>query len=366
MKSKKIAIVYDWVDKMGGVERLLLQLYNHFPKADFYTSYSDIKNAKWAENIPLKTSFIQRLPPFIRKSRLASVFFYPYAFESFDFSSYDFVLSVSSSFAKGVITKPPTKHLSILLTPTRYFWAQKHDYTQTKSFIYSFFISSFREWDYIAAQRADKTLAISSAVQKRVRKYYQRDSEVVYPPFNKIYWKSLEKKEYVLPFNSPYYLIVSRLEPYKNIDIALNAFKLLPHHTLVVVGKGSEEKYLRSIASENIHFISSVTDNELAWLYAGAKAFIMPQEEDFGYVSLEAQTLGCPVIAYKRGGALETITENTGVFFENSTAEDIAKAVEKYEGLSYTIKRNLARSTHLNKFSETNFINTIDHLIYSL
>jgi glycosyltransferase involved in cell wall biosynthesis len=362
-KDEKIAIVYDWVDKMGGVERLLLCLFSQFPQADLYTSYKDDKKALWARNIKTTTSFIHKLPSFIKKSRIASILFYPLAFETFDFSKYTYVISVSSSFAKGIITKPTTKHISILLTPTRYFWGQKYSYKKTKNPLSTILISYLRVWDYIAAQRADVTISISQTVQERVNKYYKRDSVIMYPPFDISYWKNIEKKNIDVPFKGKYYLIVSRLEPYKNVDVAIHAFNTMPEENLVIIGKGSEYKYLRSFAKPNTYFMSDLTDQQLAGIYSKAEALIMPQEEDFGYVSLEAQICGCPVIALNKGGAKETITEHTGILFENPTVHDMCKAVEKYKTLSYTIRGSLAKNIHLDKFSQEVFIKNIQNII---
>ncbi|HLL61098.1 MAG TPA: hypothetical protein VK338_05245, partial [Candidatus Nitrosocosmicus sp.] len=172
----KIAIVYDWIDKIGGVERLLLTLHEIFPDAEFYTSYYERISAPWAKDLKINTSFIQKLPSFIKKNRILSIPFYPYAFEAFDFSNFDIVISVTSSFAKAVITKPHTKHICILLTPTRYFWQDENSY------IKSFFkilaapiINDLRSWDSIISKRPDKYISISNEVKKRTKKYYQAD-----------------------------------------------------------------------------------------------------------------------------------------------------------------------------------------------
>src|SRR3990167_1747574 len=244
--KKKIAVVYDWIDKWGGVERVLLTLQEMFPQAIFYTSYYDSGQAAWAKNLRIKTSFIQNFPSYIRKSRIACFPFYPYAFETFDFSNFDLVISVTSAFAKSIITKPGTRHICYLLTPTRYLWSHSKDYFGDKfiNSVLSPYLANLRKWDFIAAQRPDKIISISSTVSERCQKYYQRESEVIYPPFDIDYWSKIKSEIQKMSFRpkwmnpsqptfeldsstpkiiarndngGKYYLIVSRLEPYKRV-----------------------------------------------------------------------------------------------------------------------------------------------------
>jgi len=312
--KKKVAIVYDWLDKWGGVERILLVLHEIFPTAEFYTSYWDRKSASWATSLKIRTSFINRFPPFIKKNRLLSFSFYPLAFESFDFSGYDLVISVSSSFAKSIITKPGTKHICYLLTPTRYFWLYPQLYIKKSIFspFLFYYLKIIKQWDYVAAQRPDKIISISKTVADRCQKYYQRKSKSIYPPFATDYWRKIKLKilhpklkttdKFKIINSKRYFLVVSRLESYKRVDLAIDVFNE-NGETLVIVGEGTEIKKLKRRASSNIYFFSQLSDQELGWLYANAQALIMPQEEDFGYTALEAQFFGCPVIAYKKGGA---------------------------------------------------------------
>ena len=195
-KPKRIAIVYDWIDKWGGVERVLLTLHKMFPEAVFYTSYFDSVKAGWAKDLKIKTSFIQKLPDFIKKSRIASLPFYPFAFESFNFNEFDLVISVTSSFAKSIITQPKTKHVCYLLTPTRFLWSHKKDYLNNRlvSYLVHGYLEKTKKWDYVAAQRPDKIISISQAVADRCLKYYKRRSEVIYPPFNIDYWREIKSK----------------------------------------------------------------------------------------------------------------------------------------------------------------------------
>jgi glycosyltransferase involved in cell wall biosynthesis len=358
----RIAIVYDWMDSWGGVERLLLTLHEMFPEAEFFTSYYNPQKADWAKGLKVKTSFIQNLPGFIKNNRILSLPLYPYAFESLDFRGYDAVISVTSSFAKGIITRPETFHLCYLLTPTRYLWSHTDQYVK-KNPLSSIILEKLRAWDLIAAQRPDKILCLSKAVQNRCRKYYRRDSELLYPPFDIQYWQKVKESSQKINktehsvFKSlahGYYLIVSRLEPYKKVDQAIEVFKEIPDKQLVIVGTGTEEGKLRHKSGPNIRFISRVDDAELAYLYSNAEALIMPQEEDFGYVSLEAQYFGCPVVAYKAGGALETVIEGqSGMLYQAQTVEALKTALEKYHTISYNIKLSLRSSniSPIEKFS---------------
>ena len=242
----KIAIVYDWLDKWGGVERLLLILAEMYPNAWFYTSYFDPAKAAWAKNLNIKTSYIERMPDFIKKNRKSSIPFYPFAFESFDFSGYDLVISASSGFAKGIITRPPTKHICLLLTPTRYLWIHPDEYKTNTPWLKPY-VKYLKKWDRIAAQRPDTIISISKTVQSRVRKAYKRDSVVIYPPFNTNYWSEIKSKnknqknqlntKYQI-LNTEYYLIVSRLEASKKVKLAIQTFNKLSNKPLIILGDG--------------------------------------------------------------------------------------------------------------------------------
>lgn len=377
----KIAIVYDWIDKWGGVERVLLTLHKIFPAAIFYTSYFDPEKAAWAKNLNIETSFIQKLPDFIKKNRILSLPFYPLAFESIDLSEYDVVISVTSSFAKSVMTKPDTLHICYLLTPTRFLWVDPRIYLKN-NIVRSLFLpylTKLRSWDFIAAQRPDYILSIAKNVADRVEKYYRRKSEVVYPPFDIEHWKQIKKSKIPtssayggirgtskkqkanLKFKiitSKYFLLVSRLEAYKKVDLAINVFNQLADKTLIVVGEGGERPLLKRQARKNILFLEKLTDEELGYLYSKAEALIIPQEEDLGYVSLEAQYFACPVIAYKRGGAQETVLEEkTGIFFANQTGESLRTALERFDKIAYNLKGQTRKwsGKNLERFREEIF-----------
>ena len=301
--NQKVAIVYDRVNKWGGAERVLLALHEMFPSAPLYTSVYDVNGAPWAKVFPeIRTSFLQKFP-FAKSNHEFLAPLMPIAFESFDFSGFDIVISVTSEAAKGIKTKPGTLHVCYCLTPTRYLWSHHNEYFKGASFkgVTKSIVKYLRRWDKIAAYRPDVIIGISSEVQNRIKKYYKRDSAVVFPPTNTSLLYSNEVKP------KKYYLLVSRLDfGYKKVELAIEAFNRLGK-PLVIVGTGREEVRLKRMAVKNIKFAGRVSEEELIKYYQGAKALIMPQEEDFGIVSVEAQSHGVPVIAFKKGGAIDTV-----------------------------------------------------------
>lgn len=367
--NKKIAIVYDWIDKWGGVERVLLTLHKMFPEAIFYTSYFNQQTASWAKDLKIKTSFLQNFPSFIKKNRILSLVFYPFAFESFDFSGFDLVISVTSSFAKSIITKPGTQHICYLLTPTRYLWSHEKKYFGygLVSYLVRGYVDFLKRWDYVVAQRPDKIVSISETIRNRCLKYYKRESEVVYPGFDIRYWKNIKDQISKIKGtdqiskilrNKKYFLVISRLEPYKKIGLAIKVFNKL-NKPLIIVGEGSEEKKLKRMAGKNIIFLSKLSDVELGSSYTNAQALIMPQEEDFGYASLEAQFFGCPVIAYKKGGATETVIDGkTGIFFNRQEEISLRQAIERFSRIEYNLKTKVKEigARNIKRFSKDKFI----------
>jgi glycosyltransferase involved in cell wall biosynthesis len=254
--------------------------------------------------------------------------------ERFNVSAFDTVLSVSASFAKGIITGPDTRHICYCLTPPRFLWDDSQRFT--KQFQYPLPIgklaplgaSYLRVWDRQAADRVDEFIAISDFVRRRIAKYYGRDSQVIYPPVNVAKFKVVEGP-------GRYWLMVGRLVAYKNFELAIRAFNRLGW-PLKIVGTGLQEKYLRRLAGSNIEFLGLVSDEKLAKLYGGAVAVVFPQEEDFGIVPLEAMASGRPVVAYRGGGAVETIIDRiTGVFFDEQTEDALVDAVERSSRMKF-------------------------------
>lgn len=320
----KIALVYDRVNKFGGAERLLLSIHRLFPKAPIFTLVFNSGTATWAKGIKVYPTFLNLLP-FLRSNHEWLSPIAPLAFEALNLSAYDLIISITSSDAKSILTKPGQLHVCYCLTPTRYFWSGVHEYLKDIKYkiIPHFLMEYFKYVDIVTSSRPDHYISISNEVNKRVKKYYNRESLVVYPPIeDKFYSKkliSMDKRDY--------FLIVSRLVPYKKVDLAILAFNKLGL-PLVVVGIGSETEKLKKLAKENITFAGAVDDLKLIEYYRHAKAVVFPQDEDFGLVPLEAQACGTPVIAYAKGGALETIIDKkTGCFFEKQTVESLVSAI---------------------------------------
>ncbi len=349
----RVALVYDWLDSWGGAERLLLNLAKIFPQAPVYTSLYRPKKASFAKNFPkIKTSFLQKFS-FLGHRLLAPLM--PLAFESFNFDNFDLVISITSFAAKGLITKPGTKHLCYLLTPTRFLWFPNLYQNQKIPRPIKNYLKS---WDKIAAQRPDKIIAISQTVQERCQKIYKRDCPVIYPPLDKKFLFSNKRKKERK--EADFFLVVSRLERQKRVDLAIKAFNDLGW-PLVIIGTGSQKKKLKKMAKKNVKFLGRVSDQELVNYYQQTQALIFPQEEDFGLVVLEALSQKTPIIAYRAGGAMETVQEGkTGLFFYPQNRAILKKTLLKYHKNDYN-KNNFRFG--LDKFSQENFISSWQKII---
>jgi len=340
----KVALVHDFLREYGGAERVLEILHSMYPEAPVYTSYY------FAENMPTQFESWNIIPGKIQKWPLSRQFQKPYtylvplSFEQFDLRGYDLVISSSANFAKGVITHPDQIHVNYCHTPTRFLWGLN---TQTKRngmvrTLLGPLDSHLRQWDYAAAQRVDYFISNSETTKKRIKRFYNRDAEVIYPPVlaetrdvDVSDEKMLSiKKKYSLPDN--YFLSVSRLFKVKNTDVIVNAFNTLKY-PLVVVGTGSEYEYLKSIAQSNVVFTGFVSDEELRVLYSGARAFVAAAtDEDFGMTVVEAQSYGIPIVAFRRGGYTETVSEGaTGVFFDQLLVASLVDAIHSFELLHF-------------------------------
>lgn len=330
----KVAIVYDRVNKWGGAERVLLALHEIFPDAPLYTSVFYEPTSKWSKVFKIKPSFLSRIKYIQNKHEFLAPLM-PLAFESFNFDEYDLVISVTSEAAKGIITKPQTKHINYCLTPTRYLWSGYDEYFTNKlvRLISKPVVSYLRKWDLLAAQRPDAYIAISNVVKKRIKKYYSRDSEVVYPPLYLNDKENISNKENIKgneKYDHDYFLLVSRLVPYKKVDLAIQACNEL-NLPLIIVGSGSMEVKLKEMAGPTISFTGDISDEELIEYYKNCEALIFPGEEDFGLVMVEALSFGKPVIAYRAGGATEIIDENiNGLFFNKQTKDELINALKLF------------------------------------
>ena len=331
-----------------------------FPNAPIYTLlYDEDATGHVFRGCEIHTSFLQRLP-LIKKFHRLLPFLMPIAVEQFDLSYYDVVISNSASFAKGVITKPRTRHISYCLTPTRYLWDDSHRYLAEASYPWLFkkliplFLNYLRIWDFEASLRVDQFIAISNFVQKRIKKYYSRDAEVIYP--------ALDCSKYQIgDVISDYFLMVGRMVPYKKFDLAVKVFNATGQK-LKIVGDGPEFKHLRKIAKSNIEFLGLVSDFDMPKLYSHSKAVIFPQEEDFGLVPLEAMASGRPVIAYRGGGAMETVIDGeNGIFFDKQTEIDLVQAIGRFE---YTYWDAQKIRAHALKFDKEVFKQEFSELLH--
>lgn len=333
LTTMKVALVYDRVNKWGGAERVLLALHQIFPQADLFTSVYSREKAQWAKVFKIKTSFLQNFPRANKSHELYATLM-PLAFESFNFDSYDLVISVTSEAAKGIITRPSTLHICYCLTPTRYLWSGYADYFKNPilRFLATPAITYLKYWDKFACQRPDAYLAISGEVKNRIKKYYERESEVIYPPLQ----FPISNSQYADNIKNDYFIVVSRLTNYyKRIDLAIKACNKL-RLPLKIVGEGVDKKSLQKISGSTIEFLGNLTDEELGSYYKNSKALIFPGLEDFGLVMVEAQSFGKPVIAFRGGGALDIIREGiTGEFFDEQNIDSLEVVLKNFNEKRY-------------------------------
>lgn len=336
----RVAVVHDWLTGMRGGEKVLEALLRLYPDADLFTllhkkgSVSD-----FISNRKIHTSFIDSLP-FKNRFYRHYLPLFPAAIETFDFHGYDLVISSSHCVARGVIVPPGVPHISFIHSPMRYVWDMTSDYFPYthrdgssgglfNRLIFPFFANYLRMWDSASAPRVDRYVTNSAFVRERVRRFYGRDAGVVHPP-------CIDAKDLRTPSGEreDFFLVVSALVPYKRIDLAVDTFAQNGRR-LIVVGDGPEYSRLTRRAGPNIQFAGKVPYAEIQSLYRRAAALIFPGVEDFGIVPVEAQAQGCPVIAYGRGGALETVQKDTGVFFQAQTAEALDAAVRVSSARKY-------------------------------
>jgi len=331
----KVALVHDYLNQMGGAERVVLALHEMFPDAPLYTSIYDPQRVDIAfKSIDIRTSFMQRFP-LVKKHHQPFLPFYPFAMEQLDLRGYDLVLSSSSAFAKGIITRPETMHICYCHTPMRWCWnydeyVEREHLGRIPRKLLPFFISGLRVWDQTSSMRVDHFIANSPVVADRIRKYYRRDAVVIPPP--------VEVSHFTFnPTTRPeeYFLIVSRFTPYKRIDLAIKACNQL-QLPLVIIGSGRDENRLKLLAGPTIRFMGRLSDQEVLYYYAHCRALILPGEEDFGITPLEAQASGRPVIAYAAGGALTSVIDNvTGTFFHKQTVESLVEVLASFDEQRY-------------------------------
>ncbi|MDD5627382.1 MAG: glycosyltransferase [Patescibacteria group bacterium] len=334
----KVALVHDHLAQDGGAERVLTIFHKIYPEAPIFVLVYDKKGANRVfRKTKIKTSFIQKMPLGLKRYQWYLPLM-PLAFEEFNLFDYDLVISSASAFAKGVIIRPETLHICYCHTPTRYLWSDTHSYT--KELKYNKIIKKFipltlhkiRLWDYLASRRVDYFIANSENIARKIKKYYRREAEVIYAP--------VELKKFHLSAKiGNYFLTGGRLVAYKKFDLTIQTFNKLGW-PLKIFGVGSEFKSLKKIARPNIEFLGKVSDTKLAEVYSHSRAFIFPQEEDLGITALESMASGRPVIAYGRGGALETvIPDKTGILFPEQTVESLAEAIKSFDPKNFNAKK---------------------------
>jgi len=337
LPESRVALVHDWLNQIGGAENVLHELVALFPNAPIYTSmYAAKRMPADYQTWPIHTSFMQHLPG-VATHHQAYLPLYPAAFSHFDLSDYDLVLSNKSGFCHGVQTAHGNRralHVCYCLTPTRFLWMyeqyREREQMGQLSLLLKPLLGLLRRWDWQAAQRVDRFIAISTTVQERIRALYGRESVVIYPPVD---------TSYFTPDPTPigdYYLIVSRLIPYKRIDLAIQAFNRLPQEKLLIVGEGRADAALREQAGPNITFMGHQPRAQIRTLLRGCKAFLFPGLEDFGIAPVEAMSAGRPVIAFAGGGALDTVIPGvTGELFATQQWESLHAVLETFQPEAY-------------------------------
>lgn len=357
-----MAIIADWLTNLGGAERVVLDMHKAFPEADIYTSAYNPEKLPQFKRAKIYTSFLQKFP-FAKTKHQLFLGLMPYAFESFDLSKYDVVLSSSFACAKGVITKPQTTHICYCHTPMRYVWDESHSFIETHSMnpILKKFakpmLHKMRIWDKLASDRPNIYIANSNHIANKIKKYYEKDSTVIYPAVG------INPDNEITNNKEDFYIAAGRIKAYKRFDLIIEAFNKLQKR-LYIIGTGEELNNLKSLnKNPNTEFLGFVDEKLLKKLYSRAKALIFPQNEDFGIIPIEAQSFGCPIIAYKKGGSLETvINKKTGIFFDKQDSESLIEAINQFEKLE--LDYNQIRE-HAKKFSQDRFQNEIKDFVFS-
>lgn len=371
----RVAIVHDWLVVQGGAEKVLDALLQAFPQAELFTLVDFLPAAQRGRiaQHQVHTSLIQRLP-LARRYYRHYLPWMPYAIEQFDLSDFDLVISSSHAVAKGVLTHPGQRHFCYCHTPMRYAWDMKEGYLRDAAFprpvewMVRRTLKRLRQWDHFTASQVDHFIANSANVAQRIAKYYQREAEVIHPPVD------IDAFRFNAEPRKDFYLAASRLVPYKRLDLIVEAFRHDGQRKLKVVGEGPERKRLEKLAAgcSNIELLGYQSQAALHALMSEARGFIFAADEDFGIVPLEAQACGTPVIAYGKGGALETVLgsdeaiasgDATGAFFTEQTSESLLQAVSRFEGLTF---EPLSCRRHAELFSQDTFMRRLQQQLAAL
>jgi glycosyltransferase involved in cell wall biosynthesis len=351
----KVAIVCDWLTGIGGAERVILELHRMFPEAPIYTSQYDESKIDWFKDADVRTGWLQKLPVSLKKFL---PLFRAIYFSRLDLSSYDIVISDAGAESKGIKFGENTRHICICNAPTHYYWSRYEQYIEEPGFGklnwlarigLKILVGPLRKWDYRAAQKPTELIAISTHIKNEIKKYYDRDSEVIFPPVD------LARFEKTKPIKKEdYFIITGRQTPYKRIDLAVQACTNLKL-PLVVIGNGPEHQKLTELAGKNVKFVTDASDSDVADYLRKAKAFIFPGLDDFGISPVEALASGTPVIAYKAGGALDYVKPGiTGEFFDKQTTESLETALAEFNPSLYSREKIIQESARfsISKFKD--------------
>jgi glycosyltransferase involved in cell wall biosynthesis len=365
LRPDRVGVVHDWLPVYAGAERVLEQMLHVFPESALYSliDFLPDEQREFLGGRPVHTSFIQRLP-FARRHYRHYLPFAPIAIEQFDLSEHDVVLSSSYAVAKGVLTRPDQLHISYVHSPIRYAWDLYHEYVDqgrlgwAQRLLARIVLHYMRLYDVSTAPRVDLFVANSQHVARRIWKTYRRRAEVIYPPVDVGRFTLQPKKD-------PFYLTMSRLVPYKRVDLVVEAFAQMPDKELVVIGDGPEYNAIKRLAGPNVTMLGYQPDDAVTYYMENARAFVFAAEEDFGIVPVEAQACGTPVIAYGRGGAQETVIPGTtGVFFAEQTVEHLKAAVAEFEDIRSRLNPADVRA-QAERFSVATFREAFSHLVHT-
>lgn len=360
MPGPKVAIVCDWLTNMGGAERVVLALHKAFPDAPIYTSVFDAKNCPAFAGLDVRTTYLQKLPAKLRARHQLFPLLRANAFRKLDLHGYDVIISAASAEAKSVRRGSHATHICYCHTPTRYYWSHYKEYLSEPGFgplnpairlALPALVSVMRRSDKKAAAGVDEFIANSTAVAKRIKKYYGRESNIIYPPV------AMERFQN-LTITGPRrgFVVLGRQVPYKRKDLAVKVCSDL-QLPLTVYGNGPDHAKLKAMAGSTVTFVKNATDKEVARALTAAEGFIFPQEEDFGIVQVEAMAAGCPVIGYAKGGALDVIVEGkTGIFMNEQTPQALKEAIKKFKKSRF-VPANI--QAHAERFSEERFVREI-------
>jgi len=350
----RVAVVHDWLDKYAGSERVLEQILELFPKADLFSLVDFLEDRSFIRNKKVHTSFIQNLP-FAKRYFRYYLPLFPLAIESFDLSNYDLIISSSHCVAKSVKKHNLQIHISYVHTPVRYAWDLREEYLKEtglnkgiKRFLATLVLDYIKKFDFKTANRVDHFVANSQFVRERIRRIYGRDAKVIYPPVDVHKFRLNENKE-------DFYLVVSRLEPYKKLHLIVEAFARMPEKKLIVIGDGSQMKKIKEIAGKNVEILGYQKDEVVKDSLERAKAFVYAAEEDFGIAMVEAQACGTPVVAFRKGGASEIVVHGkTGILFDKQSPEAIVEAIKGLDRIYDRLNFSEIRENSL-RFSKERF-----------